>query len=77
MVLVISMGLLLLLIGYLLGIIFFDNAIGGLIIAFIVWWVMSLLAYFQGDNILLGLAGARKISRDDHPRLYNLSLIHI
>jgi len=72
MVLVIGMGVLLLLIGYLLGIIFFDNGIGGLIIAFIVWWVMSLIAYYQGDNILLGLARARKISHDDHPRLYNI-----
>jgi len=72
MVLVIGMGVLLLLIGYLLGIIFFDNGVGGLIIAFIVWWVMSLIAYYQGDNILLGLARARKISHDDHPRLYNI-----
>jgi len=71
-VLVIGMGLLLLLIGYILGLAFFDNAIGGLVIAFIVWWVMSLLAYFQGDSILLGLAGARKISHDDNPRLYNI-----
>jgi heat shock protein HtpX len=71
-VLVIGMGLLLLLIGYLLGIIFFDNAIGGIIIAFIVWGVMSLVGYYQGDNILLGMAGARKISHDDHPRLYNI-----
>jgi len=66
------MGVLLLLIGYLLGIIFFDNGLGGLIIAFIVWGIMSLIAYYQGDNILLGLAGARKISHDDHPRLYNI-----
>jgi heat shock protein HtpX len=71
-VLVIGMGVILLLIGYLLGIIFFDNAIGGLIIAFIVWGIMSLIAYYQGDSILLGMAGARKISHDDHPRLYNI-----
>jgi heat shock protein HtpX len=72
MVLVAGMGVMLLLIGYLLGIIFFDNGLGGLIIAFIVWWIMSLIAYYQGDSILLGLAGARKISHDDHPRLYNI-----
>jgi len=71
-ILVAGMGVLLLLIGYLLGIIFFDNGLGGLIIAFIVWGIMSLIAYYQGDNILLGLAGARKISHDDHPRLYNI-----
>jgi heat shock protein HtpX len=71
-VLVIGMGIILLLIGYLLGVVFFDNAIGGLIIAFIVWGIMSLIGYFQGDSILLGMAGARKISHDDHPRLYNI-----
>jgi heat shock protein HtpX len=71
-VLVTGMGVILLLIGYLLGMIFFDNAIGGIIIAFIVWGIMSLIAYYQGDSILLGMAGARKISHDDHPRLYNI-----
>jgi heat shock protein HtpX len=71
-VLVIGMGIILLLIGYLLGVVFFDNAIGGLIIAFIVWGIMSLIGYFQGDSILLGMARARKISHDDHPRLYNI-----
>jgi len=72
MVLVAGMGVMLLLIGYLVGIIFLDNGMGGLIIAFIVWGIMSLIAYYQGDSILLGLAGARKISHDDHPRLYNV-----
>jgi heat shock protein HtpX len=71
-VLVIGMGAILLLIGYFLGVIFFDNAIGGLIIALIVWGIMSLIAYYQGDSILLGMAGARKIIHDDHPRLYNI-----
>jgi len=71
-VLVAGMGVMLLLIGYLVGIIFLDNGIGGLIIAFIVWGVMSLVGYYQGDNILLGMARARKISHDDHPRLYNI-----
>ena len=33
---------------------------------------MHLLAYFQGDSILLAVSGARKITRDDHPRLYNI-----
>ena len=71
-VLVAGMGVMLLLIGYLVGIIFFDNGLGGLVIAFIVWGVMSLVGYYQGDSILLGMARARKISHDDHPRLYNI-----
>jgi heat shock protein HtpX len=71
-VLTAGMGLLLLLIGYFLGLYFFDNAIIGLILALIVWGIMSLIAFFQGDSILLGLSRARKIGRDDNPRLYNI-----
>ena len=70
--LVAGMGILLLLIGYFLGLYFFGNAVGGLIIALIVWAVMNMVAFFRGDNILLGLSRAKKIGRDDHPRLYNI-----
>jgi heat shock protein HtpX len=70
--LVVWMGVLLLLLGYLLGMYFFDNGIAGLIFALILWVIMSLVAYFQGDSILLAVSGARKIGRDDHPRLYNI-----
>jgi heat shock protein HtpX len=71
-VLIIGMGILLLALGYVLGLFFFDNYIGGLVIAAIVWGIMYLLAYFQGESILLGVSGAKKITRDDHPRLYNI-----
>jgi len=71
-VLVAVMAALLLLIGYVLGLTFFDSAAGGLVVAMIVWGIMSLVAYFQGDSILLSLSGARKITRDDYPRLYNV-----
>jgi heat shock protein HtpX len=71
-VLVAAMGLLLLLLGYFLGLYFLDNAVGGLVIALVVWAVMTLFAFFQGDNILLTLSRAKKINRDDHPRLYNV-----
>ena len=71
-ILVAGMGVLLLFVGYFLGTYFLGSFIGGLIIALIIWAVMSLVAFFQGDNILLALAQARKISHDDHPRLYNI-----
>jgi heat shock protein HtpX len=71
-VLVAGMGVLLLVLGYVIGLYFFENAIAGLIIALLVWGFMYLLAYFQGDSILLAVSGARKINRDDHPRLYNI-----
>jgi len=71
-ILVAGMAVLLLLIGYFLGIYFFGSGTGGVIIALVIWAVMNLVAFFQGDNILLALSKARKIKRDDYPRLYNI-----
>src|SRR4030043_388782 len=71
-ILVVWMGVLLLLLGYFLGIYFFDSGIGGLIFALILWIIMSLVAYFQGDNILLSMSRARKMGPNDHQRLYNI-----
>ncbi len=71
-ILVVAMAALLLLIGYFLGVAFMDNGIGGLLIAFAIWAVMNLIAFFQGDSILLAISRARKIKRDDYPRLYNI-----
>ncbi len=70
-ILTIGMAVLLLGIGYFLGVYFLDSAVGGLGIALAIWVVMSLLAYFQGDSILLAVSRAKKITRDDYPRLYN------
>ncbi|MDH4269174.1 MAG: M48 family metallopeptidase [Dehalococcoidia bacterium] len=70
-VLTIGMGALLILIGYFLGL-YFDSAITGLVIAILLWAILSLVAYFQGDSILLGMSRAKKITPDDHPRLYNV-----
>ncbi len=33
---------------------------------------MYLVAFFQGDSIILGMAHARKIKPEDYPRLYNV-----
>ena len=71
-VLTIGMGALLVLIGYFIGLYFFDSAFAGLVIAILVWAILSLVAYFQGDSVLLRMHGAKKIRPDDHPRLYNV-----
>jgi len=70
-ILVGAMGILLLLVGYALGLAF-DNGIAGLVIALVVWLIMNLVAYFQGDSILLSMSKAIKIGPDDHPQLYNV-----
>lgn len=71
-VLVTGMAILLLAIGFFMGAIFFDNFIVGLVIAFILWIMLTLIAYYQGDSIFLSISKAKKISREDHPRLYNI-----
>jgi heat shock protein HtpX len=71
-VLAVGMGVLLLIVGYALGLYFFGSGIGGMVIALIIWGVMNLIALSRGDNILLSLSHAKKISRDDLPRLYNI-----
>ena len=70
--LIIFMGLLLLAIGYVIGLYFLGSVLGGLVIAAIVWAIMGLVAFFQGDSILLGVSGARKISKAEDPRLYDV-----
>jgi heat shock protein HtpX len=70
--LVAGMGILLLLLGYIIGLYFMESPTAGVIIALIVWGIMNLVAYFQGDSILLSVSGARKIDKKDHPRLYNI-----
>lgn len=70
--LVVGMAIVLLAIGYFIGLYFLDNPLAGLVIAALVWGIMNLIAFFQGDSILLGISGARKIGPQDHPRLYNV-----
>jgi len=66
------MGVVLVLLGWIIGLVFAANGIAGLVIALIIWGIMTLVAYFQGDNILLSVAGARKISPSDHQQLYDV-----
>lgn len=66
------MGVFLLLIGWLIGYSVIGSPTAGIVIALIVYLIMNLVAYYQGDSILLSIAGARKIEKKDHPRLYNV-----
>lgn len=70
--LIVTMGILLLLIGAAIGYVFLGSWEAGLIMAVIVWLIMNLVAFFQGDSIMLALSNAKKIGPGDHPRLYNV-----
>jgi heat shock protein HtpX len=71
-VLVGMMAALLLAIGYLLGLAFLDDPYIGLVIALVILAILNLVAFFEGDDIMLAISRARKIKPDDHPRLYNI-----
>ena len=71
--LVVLMAALLFLVGYALGEALAPGAgAAGLLVAFMVWVVLTLVSYFQGDTIFLALAGARKIEKQDNPQLVNV-----
>ncbi len=44
----------------------------GLGLAAIVWLILTLVAWFQGDSIYLAMSGARKVSKADLPVLYDV-----
>lgn len=44
----------------------------GFLIAFVVWFILTLISYYSGDSIFLTLSGARKINPQDHQKLYNV-----
>lgn len=71
-ILVTAMGIMLLLLGSFLGQTLLGDWSFGLILALLIWIVMTLVGYFQGDSILLSLSKARKIGPDDMPRIYNV-----
>jgi len=71
-ILVTVMAVLLLAIGFFLGFYFLENGIAGLFIALVIWFVMTLIAFYSGDSILLSLSKAKKIGPNDYPRLYNV-----
>ncbi|MBI1320684.1 MAG: M48 family metalloprotease [Candidatus Hydrogenedens sp.] len=81
-VLVVVMLLILLALGFTLGLAmappvdpdYIDPTGGfiGLFVAGVIWIVQSLVAYFKGDSILLAVSGARKIEKEDAPQLFNV-----
>jgi len=51
------------------------NPTGGFIgmgVAFCIWMVQALVAYFQGDRILLAASRAHPIEKQDNPQLFNV-----
>ncbi len=70
----IGMGLLLILIGFIFGSYYAGENGGfiGIFFALILWGILSMVSYFGGSKILLVVSGAKEVTRDVHPQLYNV-----
>jgi len=70
----ICMGACLIVLGYFIGMALLGpgGAFKGLLIAFLIWFILSVISYFSGDSILLQVSRAREVTHDVHPRLFNI-----
>lgn len=71
-ILVVGMAAVLFGLGYALTSYYLKNGVIGVALAFILWMILSLVSYFGGNKIFLGLSRARKIKKEDCPRLFNV-----
>jgi len=73
-VLMVVMALVLLLLGFIIGMGFFgaEGGFFGLIIATAIWLVLTLISFSSGDQILLAASKATPVTHDVHPQLFNI-----
>jgi len=73
-ILIVLMAVVLLLLGFVIGLGFFGTEGGffGLLIAFAVWLVLSLVSFSSGDRIFLAASKAVPVTHDVHPQLFNI-----
>lgn len=72
--LIISMGILLVLLGYVFGSYYSPNNGGiiGVFVALVLWGILYLVSYTSGSKILLAVSGAKLVTKEVHPQLYNI-----
>jgi heat shock protein HtpX len=73
-VLMVLMAVVLLLLGFFIGESLFGQEGGffGLVIALVIWLVLTLTSFSAGDQILLAASKARPVTHDVHPQLFNV-----
>lgn len=74
LILFISLGITLLLLGYFFGSAYHPDGGGfiGIFFALVIWGILSLISYFSGSKILLAVSGAKEVTKDVHPQLFNV-----
>lgn len=71
----ILMGMILLFLGMFIGLAVMDSeegAVIGILIAFFIWVILTLISYYSGGSILLSMSNAKKVTREVHPQLFNI-----
>jgi heat shock protein HtpX len=73
-VLLVIMAVCLMLLGALLGMALFgpQGRIIGLIIAAVVWLILTMVSLSAGDSLLLAASRAKRVTHDVHPQLFNI-----
>ncbi|MBN1360640.1 MAG: M48 family metallopeptidase [Sedimentisphaerales bacterium] len=68
------MAAVLLLLGFVIGLAIFgpEGGFFGIIIATVIWLVLSLVSFSSGDQILLAASRAQRVTHDVHPQLFNI-----
>jgi heat shock protein HtpX len=74
LVLFISLGMTLILLGYFFGGAYYPDGGGfiGIFLALLIWGILSLISYFSGSKILLAVSGAKEVTKEVHPQLFNV-----
>jgi heat shock protein HtpX len=73
-ILMVLMAATLLLLGYVIGVAFAGNQAGfiGLIIAAVIWFILAMVSFSSGDQILLAASKAVPVTHNEHPQLFNI-----
>jgi heat shock protein HtpX len=70
----ITLGFILILLGYIIGSAYIPDGGGfiGVFFAMVIWGILSLISYFSGSKILLAVSGAKEVTKEVHPQLFNV-----
>jgi len=73
-ILMVLMAATLLLLGYVIGAAYAGQQAGfiGLIIAAVIWFILAIVSFSSGDQILLSASKAVPVTHEEHPQLFNI-----
>ncbi len=73
LLLLMLMGVILVMLGYAIGMAIDPQAgLSGIVIAFVVYFIMLIVAFSSGQSIMLRMSNAKEADRDEYPQLYNI-----